>query len=70
MLLSQLKHQHEVAFDCVADHGWAHELTHRLREALVISTTSDHIAAIAKAVSPYKPRVSGDRFYSQMLDAA
>jgi len=33
-------------------------------------TTPDHIAAIAKAVSAYKPRVSGDKFFSQMLDAA
>ena len=33
-------------------------------------TTPDHIAAIAKAVSPYKPRVSGEKFFSQMLDAA
>ncbi|TNY03044.1 5-methyltetrahydrofolate--homocysteine methyltransferase, partial [Escherichia coli] len=33
-------------------------------------TTPDHIAAIAKAVSAYKPRVSGDRFFTQMLDAA
>ena len=33
-------------------------------------TTPDHIAAIAKAVSAYKPRVSGEKFFSQMLDAA
>ncbi|RZL37080.1 MAG: 5-methyltetrahydrofolate--homocysteine methyltransferase [Rubrivivax sp.] len=33
-------------------------------------TTPDHIAAIAKAVSPYKPRVSGDKFFTSMLDAA
>lgn len=33
-------------------------------------TTPDHIAAIAKAVSAYKPRVSGEKFFSQMLAAA
>lgn len=35
VLLSQLKRQHDGAFDYVAAHGWARELTHRLREALV-----------------------------------
>jgi 5-methyltetrahydrofolate--homocysteine methyltransferase len=33
-------------------------------------TTPEHIAAIAKAVSAYKPRVSGDKFFTGMLDAA
>lgn len=32
-------------------------------------TTPDHIAAIAKAVSAYKPRVSGEKFFSRMLAA-
>ncbi|RZJ11009.1 MAG: hypothetical protein EOP39_07345 [Rubrivivax sp.] len=35
VLLSQLKRQHDGAFDYVAAHAWARELTHRLREALV-----------------------------------
>ncbi|HEY0954507.1 MAG TPA: hypothetical protein VGE36_07110 [Roseateles sp.] len=35
VLLGQLKRQHDGAFDYVAAHGWARELTHRLREALV-----------------------------------
>jgi 5-methyltetrahydrofolate--homocysteine methyltransferase len=33
-------------------------------------TTPDHIAAIAKAVSAYKPRLSGEKFFSTMLEAA
>src|SRR5574343_452434 len=33
-------------------------------------TTPDHIAALAKAVSAYKPRVSGEKFFTAMLDAA
>ena len=33
-------------------------------------TTPDHIAAIAKAVSAYKPRVSGEKFFSQLMAAA
>ncbi|MBN8505894.1 MAG: hypothetical protein J0L58_15615 [Burkholderiales bacterium] len=35
VLLQQLKRQHDGAFDFVAAHGWAREMTHRLREALV-----------------------------------
>ena len=35
VLLGQLKRQHDGAFDYVAAHAWARELTHRLREALV-----------------------------------
>ncbi len=35
VLLGQLKRQHEGAFDYVAAHAWARELTGRLREALV-----------------------------------
>lgn len=35
VLLSQLKRQHDGAFDYVAAHAWARELTHRLRECLV-----------------------------------
>lgn len=35
VLLGQLKRQHDGAFDYVAAHGWAREMTHRLREALV-----------------------------------
>jgi hypothetical protein len=35
VLLGQLKRQHDGAFDYVAAHGWARELTHRLRESLV-----------------------------------
>jgi hypothetical protein len=35
VLLSQLKRQHEGAFDFVAAHAWSRELTHRLRESLV-----------------------------------
>ena len=35
VLLSQLKRQHDGAFDYVAAHAWAREMTHRLREALV-----------------------------------
>eukprot|EP01031_Cornospumella_fuschlensis_P005789 gene5789-7187_t len=35
VLLSQLKRQHDGAFDYVAAHAWARELTHRLREAMV-----------------------------------
>ena len=35
VLLGQLKRQHDGAFDYVAAHSWARELTHRLREALV-----------------------------------
>ncbi|MFT3817900.1 MAG: hypothetical protein QM750_09780 [Rubrivivax sp.] len=35
VLLGQLKRQHDGAFDYVAAHGWARELTGRLREALV-----------------------------------
>ena len=35
VLLSQLKRQHDGAFDYVAAHAWARDMTHRLREALV-----------------------------------
>lgn len=35
VLLGQLKRQHDGAFDYVAAHAWAREMTHRLREALV-----------------------------------
>ncbi|MBB5204573.1 hypothetical protein HNQ51_001887 [Inhella inkyongensis] len=35
VLLGQLKRQHDGAFDYVAAHAWARELTHRLRESLV-----------------------------------
>lgn len=35
VLLGQLKRQHEGAFDYVAAHAWARDLTSRLREALV-----------------------------------
>lgn len=35
VLLQQLKRQHDGAFDYVAAHAWAREMTHRLREALV-----------------------------------
>jgi hypothetical protein len=35
VLLGQLKRQHEGAYDYVAAHAWARELTGRLREALV-----------------------------------
>ncbi len=35
VLLGQLKRQHDGAFDYVAAHAWARELTHRLREAMV-----------------------------------
>jgi 5-methyltetrahydrofolate--homocysteine methyltransferase len=33
-------------------------------------TTPEHIAAIAQAVSSYKPRASGEKFLSGLLDAA
>ena len=33
-------------------------------------TTPDHIAAIAKSLSAYQPRVSGDKFFSGLLSAA
>ncbi len=33
-------------------------------------TTPDHIAAIAKSLSAYKPRVSGEKFLSGLLNAA
>ena len=32
-------------------------------------TTPDHIAAIAKSLSAYQPRVSGEKFFSQLLAA-
>lgn len=35
VLLTQLKRQHDGAFDYVAAHAWARDLTGRLREALV-----------------------------------
>ena len=35
ILLSQLKRQHDGALDYVAAHGWARDMTGRLREALV-----------------------------------
>ncbi|MBI5721126.1 MAG: hypothetical protein HZC37_25930 [Burkholderiales bacterium] len=35
VLLGQLKRQHDGAFDYVAAHAWARDLTGRLREALV-----------------------------------
>jgi hypothetical protein len=35
VLLGQLKRQHDGAFDYVAAHGWARDLTARLRAALV-----------------------------------
>jgi hypothetical protein len=35
VLLGQLKRQHDGAFDYVAAHAWARDLTARLREALV-----------------------------------
>lgn len=35
VLLSQLKRQHDGAFDYVAAHAWARDMTHPLREALV-----------------------------------
>ncbi len=35
VLLGQLKRQHDGAFDYVAAHAWARDMTHRLREALV-----------------------------------
>jgi hypothetical protein len=35
VLLQQLKRQHDGAFDFVAAHAWAREMTHRLRESLV-----------------------------------
>lgn len=35
VLLSQLKRQHDGAFDYVAAHAWARDLTARLRESLV-----------------------------------
>ena len=35
VLLSQLKRQHDGAFDYMAAHAWARDMTHPLREALV-----------------------------------
>jgi 5-methyltetrahydrofolate--homocysteine methyltransferase len=33
-------------------------------------TTPAHIAAIAKSVSAYRPRASGEKFFSALADAA
>jgi hypothetical protein len=67
VLLQQLKRQHEGAFDFVAAHAWAREMTHRPREALVriegqegrhsevLSQLLDHITTLMALVLSAAP---------------
>lgn len=72
VLLGQLKRQHDGAFDYVAAHAWARDLTGRLREALVraegrtgkhsevVNLLLEHLTSSLALVVSQAPRTESD----------